>query len=655
MQQRRKRGDEIKHSSGNRDVSRTREGSRREGSKEREPTLNSAGRVFQSIGTWRKTYALVPLVLALLTSANALKNQFVYDDLTQVLNNDFIKQISNIPLAFTNSVWAFLTDSLWSGDSYFRPLFTTLFTINYAVFGTQPFGWHLVSIVIHAVVALFVFFVFQELTDSNWLALATAVLFAVHPVHSESVAWVSGVPDPLMAMFLLPAFYLYLRYRKTGSKYLIALAVVAYFLAVLSKETSVMLPPLIVFCEIVHFGSSAKLGRRIVRAGVLGSLFVLPIALYAVMRYYGMGYLLRGSSGLRPAWMTIPLVFAKYLWLILVPFGYNLQHYTEPVTSLTAFAFWGPCILIALIAAAVVLSKSRELRFAAVWFCLWLAPPLGALRVLDPLYYVQERYLYLPSIGFCLAVALGFRWLASKRIGVLTGQTAAVAIFFVLASIWGVLMFHQNTAWHDPLSLSMRAVEANPRSAYARSGLAATYFGLGNLRAAEEEARKGVELDALCMDAHLNLSYIHASQGNVDQAIKDLEQAKTLARDGAPNALARIHRTLGSFYQKVNDPRRAEENLRASVDVIPYPYPPNSILLADFYFDQGRYESARDVLESVLPYVPPKYSLIHLKLGRVFDRLHQRDRARAEFEKYLSMVPATAKDRGEAMRYLSSF
>jgi hypothetical protein len=100
-----------------------------------------------------------------------------------------------------------------------------LFALNYAIFGTSAWGWHLVNVLIHTGVTLLVWLVVQELTHRKGLSVIAAALFAVHPAHSESVAWISGITDPLMALFLLPSFYCYLRFKNSGRKLFIALAV----------------------------------------------------------------------------------------------------------------------------------------------------------------------------------------------------------------------------------------------------------------------------------------------------------------------------------------------------------------------------------------------------------------------------------------------
>src|SRR6185503_20610538 len=101
-------------------------------------------RLARNRGVRRGIYALVPVIIAVISSINSLWNYFASDDLQQVLGNPFIKSLSNLPAAFTTSVWSFTaTDIIFTADFYFRPVFSILFAINYALFGTAPLGWHL--------------------------------------------------------------------------------------------------------------------------------------------------------------------------------------------------------------------------------------------------------------------------------------------------------------------------------------------------------------------------------------------------------------------------------------------------------------------------------------------------------------------------------
>src|SRR5215471_16176588 len=164
---------------------------------------------------WNPLFAVAAVALGLITSLNTLAGGFAADDSTQILNNTLIKHLGNIPNAFFTSVWAFAsTDIVFATDTYYRPLFNVLLMVNYAIFGSSAWGWHLANALIHSGVVYLVFLLLKEITGDEWVAAISAVLFAVHPAHSESVAWVSGITDPWMAVFALPAVYCYWKYSR---------------------------------------------------------------------------------------------------------------------------------------------------------------------------------------------------------------------------------------------------------------------------------------------------------------------------------------------------------------------------------------------------------------------------------------------------------
>ncbi|MEK6320662.1 MAG: tetratricopeptide repeat protein [Acidobacteriota bacterium] len=604
---------------------------------------------------WPSLYALVPVALAVFASINTLENGFAFDDESQVLKNEGIQNLANLPLAFISSVWSFLGDNSLLEAPYYRPLFTALLTVNYSVFETASWGWHLVNVLIHSGVTLLVFIVIKEITDRALLAATSAALFAVHPAHAESVAWISGVTDPWLALFLLPAFYFYLRYRKHGGKHLFAIALGFYFLALLSKETAVALPLIVAYCELAHFESSRSLRQKVVGAFALFGWFALPTAIYLVLRYNAIEAILLNFEprfGLSTALLMAPLATVKYLALLVLPMGYNLHHYTSPPGGLTSAAFLGALALIAVISVLVVLSRSRTLMFAAVWFIVWLVPPLAGLRLFEPQFSVQERYLYLPSIGFCLAVALGIEWLGTRRILALSGRVAAVAMSMVLVIGWGLIHVEQNRVWNNTLSLMRHLVETDPRSPLARTELAGTYYLAGMRREAEIETRTALDLDSSFVDAYINLSMFAYNNGKLDQAIENMERAKSLVgeRPLKKGYLGRIHSDLGFYYDKRGDLERAEENLLLSIEFLPDAK--TRLDLGQFYFDRGRYEEALDLFKTVLRQAPSRYALIHLKLARTYDRLNQPESARGEYEKYLNLSGPNAKDRAEVLRRL---
>jgi tetratricopeptide (TPR) repeat protein len=600
---------------------------------------------------WRKAIILVPVALAVLFSINSLWLDFASDDSQQVLANVFIRDLKNLPLAFTTSVWSFASSDIGAtSQPYYRPLFSALFTINYALFGaTSPFGWHLVNVLIHALVTLFVFIVCKEFTQSRKLALVTASLFAVHPAHAESVAWISGVTDPLMSVFLLPAFYFYLLYQKSGKAYFIALVLLFFLLAMWCKETAIALPLVIAYCELFHFNKSVLLTKKITRLSILAALFVIPLAIYIALRHLAFGGFVTSDDlryPLSAVIQTIPIAMAKYLWLVSVPVGYSYQHYTPFVTSVASLQFLAPLLLLVVIIGAIIFSKSPLLKFSGIWFLAFLAPALAGIINFDASYIVQERYLYLPLMGFCLAVALGIEWLASRR-WFPQPKRLAVALVALIVMIWGVSYLKANSYWYDTVRVFQRAVEADPKSAEAHAALSITYAAAGRPREAEAESKKAVELDPQCASGYSNLSYFSKQAGRLDEAIAYLEQAKSsLALTPTTRIqLATISLNLGLLYAERKNYDLAEKTLQES-NVL-WPRTVGYYYLGQYYFARGRYEEALTLYQTVVSRLPRNYAPIHLAIGSTHERLGQVSNAVAAYNKYLETAPESAPDRDQ--------
>ena len=170
------------------------------------------------------------LVSTFLVFANTIDHGFAYDDTTQILQNETIRNFSNISTAFTTEVWFWRqmqdkdpNENAGPTTPYYRPLFTVYLMIGWFLFGTQAAGWHLINVLMHLLAVYFAFLILKRITNDIRLASIATLLFALHPLRTESVAWISGMTDLFLALFLLPSFYLYLIYReKKNIKYLLA-------------------------------------------------------------------------------------------------------------------------------------------------------------------------------------------------------------------------------------------------------------------------------------------------------------------------------------------------------------------------------------------------------------------------------------------------
>jgi tetratricopeptide (TPR) repeat protein len=373
------------------------------------------------------------------------------------------------------------------------------------------------------------------------------------------------------------------------------------------------------------------------------------------MRLYVIGRLtpatarLSISDGLR----MIPKALAKYLWLTVFPAGYNMQHVTTPVPSLWAPDFIVPLLILAALLLSIILIRSRLLFFAAIWFVVWLAPVLAALRMFFSVHAVLERYLYLPSIGICLAAALGIEWIASRKMLTRFRPIPQVGLTSLLSIGLLVICVQQNAVWKDNLTLYRRAVEVNPDSPLAHTALSTQYTLLGRTDEAGREARVANELDPHCIDAYVNLAYLARGKGDGKAAIAYLEGAKSLVREGPLKSgeLATVCFSLAELYQQLKMKDLAEQNFLEAANLLPSS---NRVWeeLGEFYYEQGRPGEALEIFRKASQGLSRAYAPIHLELGRTYERLNDLDKARIEYQDYLRFAPA-ADDAEEVRRRLS--
>ena len=199
------------------------------------------------------------LLLSFVPYLNTLGNAFVYDDLPQLLENPYVHSFRYLGKIFGSTVWTF--QGAQGVTNYYRPLMSFAYAVIYHFSGPVAFGFHLLNIALHAAIVVLLFFLTERLFGDRLMALASASLFALHPIHTESVAWIAGLPDLELGLFLLLTFLLYLGLVRAGperpapwTKQIAMLAM--YVLALLSKEQALVLPAILAVYE--HFYRSDR-------------------------------------------------------------------------------------------------------------------------------------------------------------------------------------------------------------------------------------------------------------------------------------------------------------------------------------------------------------------------------------------------------------
>jgi protein O-mannosyl-transferase len=419
----------------------------------------------------RKWILGIILGVTFLTFANTLFNDFAYDDTTQILKNGFIRDFNNLPKALVTETWYWRAQQDRDPNKqdkpstpYYRPIFVIYLMLMWKLFAASPLGWHAVNIVLHLTTVYLVFIVLEKVTKDVRLSGIAALLFAIHPLRSESVAWISGMTDPLLAVFELSAFYFYLRYREERRARLIILSLGLFLLGAFEKEPAVALPIFIAAYELFVVNQDTSLLKRI-KPAIVGSLpFLVLSAFYFISRYFALGFALNNAEyrhyPFHQIVLTIPLVICKYLGLLFWPLDLSLFHSTPMVHSALDVRFALPLVaLIALLYGLWRLRHSMLARFAILWFGINLLPVLN-LSAFSEDFLVQERYVYIPSIGFSLLIAMGLTKIPIERwLSFTTRRTAQASIIVVLFLLLAGKSFAQNENWKDDMTVWYHGAE----------------------------------------------------------------------------------------------------------------------------------------------------------------------------------------------------
>ena len=447
--------------------------------RKRKPGTNSSVGVKASAAPSSRAWlwGALAAAAALLTFVNATDGAFVYDDTRQIVANPLIQTPGRVGEALASDVWAFKATDDAPGSNYWRPAFVAWMIVNHRLFGLDPAGWHVTNLLLHALVTALVFGLLRQLRLDDRVAGAVALLFAVHPVHTESVAWISGSPDLLLAGGSLGAMWATLSALEKPARWKWAIAGASAVVAVTSKEVGVVLPGLI-FAAIALMPTGAGAGDdrshgpgRWRRA----ALVTLPFAALAAAYFAGRIVVIEGFSqeapwahGMLEALLTAPAVVAFYLRQIFLPLWLGPVYPIRPVgpgdLDLGSFLLPLIVIIVALVAAIWMSRRGRVQALGLAVFVLTLLPALN-LAAFPPEHLVHDRYLYLPLLGALMMVVPTVAELLGRGRTVDRAGTLTLAGAGIVAVLLAVQTTRYNAVWRSEDALWARAVETDPGSA----------------------------------------------------------------------------------------------------------------------------------------------------------------------------------------------
>lgn len=531
--------------------------------------------------------ALVLLFLATLPYLNSLWNGFVYDDDTQVLANPYIQNFNHLRQIFTTTAWSYQGGAA-GVTNYYRPLMTFGYLLIHQAFGYRPFYFHLANILTNAAVVLALYLVTFRMFGDRTLAFIASALFALHPIHTEPVNWIAAITDLECTLFFLLAFWFFLSLDRPRDRrwWLGQCGLAASFLfCLLSKEQAMMLPILATAYE--HFYRADRrqtgVGEKLSRYGLF---WIIGIA-YVIFRIHVLGAF--APIGQKKDFDLDEVIFyaaglaGQYLKKLIWPLHLHV-YYAFPQT----LGEWVPQMLEGLLAVALfglafyaLWRWARPASFGCVWFALTLAPVLDV-RLL-PNCVFAERYLYLPSVGFCWIAAWGAT-LLWKKFGLWGGswRKAMVATALVLSGLCVLRIVTQNPAWKDDVTFYQAALANAPNSADMHNDLGIIHWQRHDWPQAEREWRKAYQLGPGAVYVLDNLGLLCYREKRYGEAEYYLQKALALS----PHDVTALV-NLGGTEELSGDRAAAEANLRQAVAIAPLNVRA-LVKLGEFLQDQGK-------------------------------------------------------------------
>jgi tetratricopeptide (TPR) repeat protein len=567
----------------------------------------------------RPGIGLLLLVLALTCAAFAqgLSGELVYDDLYTVGQNPAITSFANLREMFARPMWDFTGPQNTAAVGYWRPLANVVLAIGWLAGAKDPLAYHVLSLAVHLAATAVAFTLAHRLARSRTVAFFAALLFGVHPLHVESVSWISAINDPLFGLFALLAINAWVSWRERGSTGLPWLAGTWFLLSLLSKELGVAVVPIVVAYDFAA-GHSPRPVRQFVP--LLGALSVVYVARVAVFGEIGAGFG-RTTTDYGVSFGRLIALRVEILGGLLASCVWPLDLRVFPVF---VPAFQWPAFLRATAAiagwtlAAITARKrmSPAATFAALFSPAALLPMLVRVESLG-LFPASGRYAYLAIFGAMLCVSIALvRFLP---------RAVALSLLAAIAIAFGWKTNDRTLVWKDDVTLLSTAVEESPQSPYAHGVL-------GDALLQRYNRSKNVE-DLLSSHEEF--------QKSLDLAEKAQLGDETIFAASADFVRANMGLGWTLMFEAEHDPYHDYETPATLFKMVTTRYPMTVEAwtgrgVAELF--QGDLDEAEAALKHALE-LDPRHAQAHRYLGEVRAKRGDFDGARRAFEDALSARP----------------
>lgn len=489
------------------------------------------------IGNWIRThntfvYVFILVIVVFVSYFNSLAGSFLWDDESLIVNNTIIRSLRNIPALFEPDAWP------TQYAKFYRPMQLFTYALDYLLWGTNPWGYHLTNILLHTLNSILLFFFISFFIKNKTAAFFAALFFAVHPLHTEAVSYISGRAD-ILALGGLLGMLICFFHDSNKRVHLVASMcglMLMYIVSLFSKEIAIIFPLVLVI--IMWVFPQKRTGWRWSALGIVFLIAIVYLLFYVFvcektrMDIY--------AFSLPQKILLAVKAFALYLGILFFPVKLHMERRLMPPTDGMEPQFMLSVIIVLLYIFFLVfaLKKAKKCGFGLLSFTLLIFPVLNIFPLNATF---SEHWLYIPFWGLALVFACaGEKWLLWRN-------RKVIIVLILCALSFSVLTIKRNDEWRDPKKFYLSTLYHSPQNIKI-------LYNLSNVYLKEANGQKALT----CYDSIINIikSYELLTQG---------EGAKTLLR----TMLVKTYNNRGNAYVLLEDFQKARDSYVRAIALKP--------------------------------------------------------------------------------------
>jgi len=610
--------------------------------------------------------------ITFLIYGSTLSGEFLFDDINLIQQNNTITSLKNIPQIFQEK---FFSEQNKEEDvGYYRPLVLLSFMLDYRLWKLNPFGYHLTNIILHILNAILIFLLAYTLFKDHFISFFSSLLFAIHPIHTSAVSYISGRTDIMCGTLLLLSFLTFIYFLKEQKTTQIAASFLCFTLSLLCKENGLMLVVIIFFYYFYFLNIEEKKSFPQKKFFIYFFVFIIIAIIFLCIRKQIVELppknIILHNLPLRI--LTINKIFFTYLLLLLFPHDLHFERFTPVVTSLDTTL---TISLLATIVMIVILFKYAKKQKSTILCLLWFFSFLLPVSQIIPIYvqgflFTAEHFLYIPSITFFIFLSLGLKHLILNIKSHLQTKKKLIYYFTGAALVfYTFITISTNKQFKDPVTFYQYNLKFTPQSGRIRNNLGFTFYNLKKFNEAIKEYKINLKNNPNHISSWYNLGNAYLAINNLDSSIESFKKAILLNPREAKfynnlsialqrkklydDALNYQHKALelnphdadywynlGLIYFDKKNITEALKNYQKAVEL--NPKEPEYLLgEGNIYFIKKNYSSAIEIYLKAIK-INPSFIQSYFNLSICYLKTGQKDKAKQNLKKIIELAPNTS-------------